>query len=187
MSCRDCKISFWYRVRPAPRRRKAPPRAAHGQPECWQKRLFLAADLHSGPLVQLPRTTVGFTECTMEYDGWAARLIDAWRHTLDPTNEAEEIAHRILEEGADKVILVIDATALEINLVMALQVLEHPASPRSWRSTWWMRRATAASLSISRSWSWSWVFHRADRGGHWTGHQRADNQARRSSRKPFRP
>ncbi|MFR5881306.1 MAG: FeoB small GTPase domain-containing protein, partial [Cloacibacillus evryensis] len=46
-------------------------------------------------------------------------------YTLDPTNEAEEIARRIIGEGADKVILVIDATALERNLVMALQVLAY--------------------------------------------------------------
>ncbi len=35
------------------------------------------------------------------------------------------IARRILNDGADVVILVIDATALERNLVMAMQVLEH--------------------------------------------------------------
>ena len=73
-----------------------------------------------------PGTTVGFTEGTMVYDNECARLIDVpGAYTLDPTNEAEEIAHRILNEGADRVILVIDATALERNLVMAMQVLEH--------------------------------------------------------------
>ncbi|MDO5562946.1 MAG: ferrous iron transporter B [Synergistaceae bacterium] len=73
-----------------------------------------------------PGTTVGFTEGIMQYGSDEAHLIDVpGAYTLDPTNEAEEIAHRILNEGADKVILVIDATALERNLVMALQVLEH--------------------------------------------------------------
>lgn len=73
-----------------------------------------------------PGTTVGFTEGTMVYNNECARLIDVpGAYTLDPTNEAEEIAHRILNEGADRVILVIDATALERNLVMAMQVLEH--------------------------------------------------------------
>ena len=73
-----------------------------------------------------PGTTVGFTEGTMQIKDGCARLIDVpGAYTLDPTNEAEEIAHKIINEGADKVILVIDATALERNLVMALQVLEH--------------------------------------------------------------
>ncbi|MDD5420990.1 MAG: FeoB small GTPase domain-containing protein, partial [Synergistaceae bacterium] len=73
-----------------------------------------------------PGTTVGFTEGTMRYGGKTARLIDVpGAYTLDPTNEAEMIARRILNDGADVVILVIDATALERNLVMAMQVLEH--------------------------------------------------------------
>ncbi|MEG1799957.1 MAG: FeoB small GTPase domain-containing protein, partial [Synergistaceae bacterium] len=73
-----------------------------------------------------PGTTVGFTEGTIQLKDGCARLIDVpGAYTLDPTNEAEEIARRIINEGADKVILVIDATALERNLVMALQVLEH--------------------------------------------------------------
>ena len=63
---------------------------------------------------------------TMKYGGKIARLTDVpGAYTLDPTNEAEVIARRILNEGADIVILVIDATALERNLVMAMQVLEH--------------------------------------------------------------
>ncbi|MEG1642175.1 MAG: ferrous iron transporter B [Synergistaceae bacterium] len=73
-----------------------------------------------------PGTTVGFTEGILSFNNELAKLIDVpGAYTLDPTNEAEEIAHRIINDGADKVILVIDATALERNLVMALQVLEH--------------------------------------------------------------
>lgn len=73
-----------------------------------------------------PGTTVGFTEGTMRYGGKTARLIDVpGAYTLDPTNEAEAIARRILKDGGDVVILVVDATALERNLVIAIQVLEH--------------------------------------------------------------
>lgn len=73
-----------------------------------------------------PGTTVGFTEGTMNFGGRTARLIDVpGAYTLDPTNEAEAIARRILKDGADVVILVIDATALERNLVLGMQVLEH--------------------------------------------------------------
>lgn len=62
----------------------------------------------------------------MKYKDELAHIIDVpGAYTLEPTNEAEEIALRILNEGADKIILVVDATALERNLVMAMQVLEH--------------------------------------------------------------
>ncbi len=50
----------------------------------------------------------------MRYGGKTARLIDVpGAYTLDPTNEAEGIARRILNDGADVVILVIDATVFE--------------------------------------------------------------------------
>lgn len=73
-----------------------------------------------------PGTTVGFTQGVIRHKDLCADLIDVpGAYTLDPTNEAEEIARRIINEGADRVILVIDATALERNLVMALQVLAY--------------------------------------------------------------
>lgn len=71
-----------------------------------------------------PGATVGFTQGVLRHKDICADLIDVpGAYTLTPTNEAEEIARRIIEEGADRVILVIDATALERNLVLALQVL----------------------------------------------------------------
>ena len=73
-----------------------------------------------------PGTTIGFTEGKMDYGGKTAKLIDVpGAYTLEPTNEAEAIARRILRDGADVVGLVVDATALERNLVLAMQVLEH--------------------------------------------------------------
>ncbi|NLX85015.1 MAG: ferrous iron transporter B [Synergistaceae bacterium] len=73
-----------------------------------------------------PGTTIGFTEGKMDYGGKTAKLIDVpGAYTLEPTNEAEAIARRILRDGADVVVLVVDATALERNLVLAMQVLEH--------------------------------------------------------------
>lgn len=72
-----------------------------------------------------PGTTVGFMEGELVGGGMNATLIDVpGAYTLEPTNEAEEIAKRIIDEGADLVILVLDATALERNLVLGLQVLE---------------------------------------------------------------
>ena len=72
-----------------------------------------------------PGTTVGFTEGILRFEGTAYRLVDVpGAYTLEPTNEAEEVARRILEEGADVVVITLDATALERNLNLALQVLE---------------------------------------------------------------
>lgn len=72
-----------------------------------------------------PGTTVGFTEGMLRSGSHCAYLIDVpGAYTLEPTNEAEEIAKRIIGEGADLVIIVLDATALERNLVLCLQVLE---------------------------------------------------------------
>ena len=72
-----------------------------------------------------PGTTVGFMEGTLRTEGTCYRLVDVpGAYTLEPTNEAEEIARKLVAEGGDKVIIVLDATALERNLVLALQVLE---------------------------------------------------------------
>lgn len=127
MSCRNCRLCF---------DNKKDSQGGRGS-EC--RKVLLMGNPNVGKSVffsrltgvhalssNYPGTTVGFTEGTMMYDNECARLIDVpGAYTLDPTNEAEEIAHRILNEGADRVILVIDATALERNLVMAMQVLEH--------------------------------------------------------------
>lgn len=72
-----------------------------------------------------PGTTVGFLEGTLEHMGKSYRVIDVpGAYTLNATNEAEEIARRIVDEGAQKAIIVLDATALERNLVLAMEVLE---------------------------------------------------------------
>ncbi|MEA3508297.1 MAG: ferrous iron transporter B [Synergistota bacterium] len=75
-----------------------------------------------------PGTTIGFTEGFFRRGESVWRIIDVpGAYTLDPTNEAEEVARRIVDEGADLVIIALDATALERNLYMALQVLESGA------------------------------------------------------------
>ena len=72
-----------------------------------------------------PGTTVGFLEGSVSIDGETYKLIDVpGAYTVDPTNEAEEVARRILDEGGNIVVIVADATALERNLYLALQVLE---------------------------------------------------------------
>ncbi|QTX31933.1 ferrous iron transporter B [Aminithiophilus ramosus] len=72
-----------------------------------------------------PGTTVGFTEGRLRRPGRCFRLIDVpGAYTLDPTNEAEEVARRIVDEGAALALIVVDATALERNLFLTLQTLE---------------------------------------------------------------
>jgi ferrous iron transport protein B len=71
-----------------------------------------------------PGTTVEFTEGKINFKGEKAKLIDVpGTYTLNPTCTAEEIAAKMVEEG-DLIINVIDATHLERNLFLTLQLLE---------------------------------------------------------------
>ena len=71
-----------------------------------------------------PGTTVSYTRGLMKLGGETAEVIDVpGTYTLEPTSEAEEIARRMLDTG-DIVINVVDATNLERNLYLTLQLLE---------------------------------------------------------------
>lgn len=71
-----------------------------------------------------PGTTVEFTEGYMLFRGEKAQLIDVpGTYTLDPTNMAEEVAVEMIED-ADFIINVVDATNLERNLNLTLQLIE---------------------------------------------------------------
>ena len=71
-----------------------------------------------------PGTTVGYTDGFMKLGGETAEVIDVpGTYTLEPTSEAEQVALKMLETG-DVVINVIDATNLERNLNLTLQLLE---------------------------------------------------------------
>jgi ferrous iron transport protein B len=71
-----------------------------------------------------PGTTVGYTRGFMKVNDEPAEVIDVpGAYTLEPTCEAEEIALKMLKTG-DVVISVIDATNLERNLYLTLQLLE---------------------------------------------------------------
>lgn len=74
-----------------------------------------------------PGTTVEFTRGYIGFGKKRAELVDVpGAYTLDPTNKAEEVAVEILKEG-DLVINVADATNLERNLYLTLQLLERKA------------------------------------------------------------
>jgi ferrous iron transport protein B len=71
-----------------------------------------------------PGTTVGFTKGYLKLGEERAELIDVpGTYTLEPGSKAEEVAVEMLKEG-DLVINVVDATNLERNLNLTLQLLE---------------------------------------------------------------
>jgi len=71
-----------------------------------------------------PGTTVGYTQGLMKVGEETMAVIDVpGTYSLEPTSEAEEIALQMLTTG-DVVINVIDATNLERNLNLTLQLLE---------------------------------------------------------------
>ncbi len=71
-----------------------------------------------------PGTTVSYTRGQMKLGDKTAEVIDVpGTYTLEPTSQAEEIALEMLE-GGDIVVNVVNATNLERNLYLTLQLLE---------------------------------------------------------------
>jgi ferrous iron transport protein B len=74
-----------------------------------------------------PGTTVEFIKGSLRLGQEQAEIIDVpGTYTLEPTSKAEEVAAEMLKEG-DLVINVVDATNLERNLNLTLQLLERQA------------------------------------------------------------
>ena len=72
-----------------------------------------------------PGTTVEFSKGRTRPGGEPAEIVDVpGTYTLDPTCKAEEVAVEMLEEGADLIVNVVDATNLERNLYLTMQILE---------------------------------------------------------------
>ncbi|MBS3815847.1 MAG: ferrous iron transporter B [Hadesarchaea archaeon] len=71
-----------------------------------------------------PGTTVDFAKGKMILDEEKVEVIDVpGTYSLEPTNRAEEVAAEMLDEG-DLVINIVDATNLERNLYLTLELLE---------------------------------------------------------------
>ncbi|MBM3149149.1 MAG: ferrous iron transporter B, partial [Chloroflexi bacterium] len=71
-----------------------------------------------------PGTTVEFTEGQLRLGKEQAQIIDVpGTYSLDPTSKAEEVALDMLKQG-DIIVNVVDATNLERNLNLTLQLLE---------------------------------------------------------------
>ena len=72
-----------------------------------------------------PGTTVEYTMGKTTIGGESAEVIDPpGVYSLEPSCKAEEVTREIFEEGADVVVDVVDATNLERNLNLTLQILE---------------------------------------------------------------
>ena len=68
-------------------------------------------------------TTVSYLEGNFSVGGKEYTLIDVpGTYSLSPTNEAEAVAARFMESGAEAVICVLDGTNLERNLSLALEI-----------------------------------------------------------------
>ncbi len=75
-----------------------------------------------------PGTTVSYHRGFMKLGDEAVEVIDVpGTYTLEPTSEAEQIALKMLDDG-DLVVNVVDATNLERNLYLTLQLMEHNIS-----------------------------------------------------------
>ena len=71
-----------------------------------------------------PGTTVEYTKGYLRLGGEKVEIIDVpGTYTLEPTSRAEEVAVKMLDEG-DIVINIVDATNLERNLNLTLQLLK---------------------------------------------------------------
>ena len=71
-----------------------------------------------------PGTTVDFSKGKMRIDGETVEIIDApGTYSLEPSNKAEEVASNLIKD-ADIIINVVDATNIERNLLLTLELLE---------------------------------------------------------------
>ena len=97
-----------------------------------------------------PGTTVGFTKGHLKLGEEQAELVDVpGNYTLEPTSKAEEVAVEMLKEG-DVVINVVDATNLERNLNLTLQLLERKTPVIVALNMWDDTRHRGISIDVTR-------------------------------------
>ena len=95
-----------------------------GNPNVGKSALFSRLTGAKVVISNYPGTTVGFAQGRMKVGRARPVVIDVpGTYMLEPTNKAEEVALEMLKDG-DLVINVIDATNLERNLYLSLQLLE---------------------------------------------------------------
>jgi ferrous iron transport protein B len=97
-----------------------------------------------------PGTTVGFTKGFLRLGQEQVEIIDVpGTYTLEPTSKAEEVATEMLKEG-DLIIDVIDATNLERNLNLTLQLLERPVPVIVALNMWDDTRHQGINIDVAR-------------------------------------
>jgi ferrous iron transport protein B len=97
-----------------------------------------------------PGTTVGFTKGYLKLGKEQVEIIDVpGSYTLEPVSKAEEVAVEMLKEG-DLVINVIDATNLERNLNLTLQLLERQIPVIVALNMWDDTRHRGVSIDVVR-------------------------------------
>ena len=97
-----------------------------------------------------PGTTVEFTKGYLKLGEEPAEIIDVpGAYTLEATSKAEEVAVEMLKEG-DLVINVVDATNLERNLNLTLQLLERPVPVIVALNMWDDARHRGISIDAAR-------------------------------------
>ncbi|MCL0060554.1 ferrous iron transporter B [Dehalococcoidia bacterium] len=97
-----------------------------------------------------PGTTVELKRGALKFGSLSAEIIDVpGSYTLDPTNKAEEVAVEMVKEG-DVVINVIDATHLERNLHLTLELLEQEVPMVVALNLWDEARHKGVTIDVKR-------------------------------------
>jgi len=97
-----------------------------------------------------PGTTVEFTKGSLKLGQEQAEIIDVpGTYTIEPTSKAEEVAADMLREG-DLIVNVIDATNLERNLNLTLQLLERPVPVIVALNMWDDARHRGINIDVAR-------------------------------------
>jgi len=95
-----------------------------GNPNVGKSALFSRITGTNAVVSNYAGTTVGFTRGSMKLGNEEVEVIDVpGTYSLEPTSKAEEVAAKMLLEG-DVVINIVDATNLERNLYLTLELLE---------------------------------------------------------------
>lgn len=100
-----------------------------------------------------PGTTVSYTMGYIRLNGKRVEVIDVpGTYTLDPTSKAEEVAVQMLEEAGldDVVVNVVDATRLERNLNLTLQLLDRNIPVITALNMWDDARHKGISIDIQK-------------------------------------
>jgi len=97
-----------------------------------------------------PGTTVDFSKGSMRLEGEKYEIIDApGTYSLTPSNKAEQVALKLFEEG-DIIINVVNATNLERNLYLTLEILEKKKPTIIALNLWDEAKHTGVNIDVEK-------------------------------------